>query len=186
MSEPQPADNSVDTGAESASQASTSNAGRKGGPVWSHFDKHGTYDNKSRRSAAKCRYCFVVIEAKSSKPEELARHILLKCPLATDAAKTSLQTSIAATVPVAEKPTKKRKQPAITDTFDSVQYSHTISAEVKKQYDHKLLRWLVLAGVPFNAVESVYFLDFLASIRPQYQAPGMVHLIGSTHGTSCR
>lgn len=170
----------VTSGASSgASSQATSNAGRKRGPCWDHFCTHGDYVPSSKRCAAQCNYCRIVIPATLAKAEELAKHILNVCSAAPDASKRGLQLALAASVPISEKPApaKKRKQQqqlSITDAFDSVKFSASIHADVKKRYDHTLLRWLVCAGVSFNAVDHPLFLEWVQNIRPQYSPPGMV------------
>jgi hypothetical protein len=43
-----------------------------------------------------------------------------------------------------------------------------LAEEKKRQAAFKLLRWLCVAGVPFLAVDSPYFLDLMESICPRY------------------
>jgi hypothetical protein len=46
------------------------------------------------------------------------------------------------------------------------------SVLVKKELDMKLLRLVVMEGLPFRMVDSPWFLDFVQSLRPNYWPVG--------------
>jgi hypothetical protein len=46
------------------------------------------------------------------------------------------------------------------------------TAALKEGHDRKLLRWMIMCGIPFNAIGSEYFLDFIKAVQPLYKPPG--------------
>jgi hypothetical protein len=47
-----------------------------------------------------------------------------------------------------------------------------VTRNQKDQLDVLLLRFMVMNGIPFNAIDSESFLDFVKTLRPLYNPPG--------------
>ena len=61
-----------------------------------------------------------------------------------------------------------RSQSRLVEHFDS----RAPSQDQANTLDTKLLRMLIMNGVPFNVVRSPWFLDFIAELRPAYIPAG--------------
>jgi hypothetical protein len=152
--------------------------GRPDGPVWEHFRKLGK-PGQAQRHSAECIYCQKVIV--DGRPTYLSGHIR-SCTNAPADAKQKVSDMLAeksATTPsttgAKKEPGLKRKsvdsKPAITDF--PVSKSAKLAPGSERQIDEKLLRALVMTGLPFSIVEDPYFQDLVQSLQPRYGIPGM-------------
>lgn len=146
-------------------------------PIQSGSSLRRSFNAKTRQWSAQCSYCkakglgFI----KDARPENLLAHIL-GCEVASTALKESVMVAHAAgatpDVPTRTRTTLKagaNKHAAnITSHFPPLRATDA----VKEELHRKLQKWAVMCGVAFNALDSVYFLDFLATTRPGYMPPG--------------
>lgn len=142
-------------------------------PVWAFFEKvKDSYSATARRSAATCKKCGEVVQ--DGKIESMWRHVLI-CKQTPQAVKLSAM-ALKAKDKKAEPSTATRasikdgKRPL--GTIDQHFGPLKIPAATKAEMDRLLLRWVVMAGVSFNAFDSGYWLDFIALVRPGYLPPG--------------
>lgn len=48
---------------------------------------------------------------------------------------------------------------------------HNIAENIRHRYNRKLFRWFVDSNIPFNAISSPFFEDFIGDIRSAYRFP---------------
>lgn len=67
---------------------------------------------------------------------------------------------------------KAHKRAAYQASLEDAIDLRNTSTQVKKELDMKLLRLVVMEGLPFRMVDSPWFLDFVQSLRPNYWPVG--------------
>jgi hypothetical protein len=96
---------------------------------------------------------------------------LQSCERASTEIKDEIRAQLAGAAPDATAPTVSRKglkrprpaggQSLVTDSYMS---DKPFATTIARSMDLKLLRWLITSGVPFNAVDSNFFLDWVNAI----------------------
>ncbi len=118
-----------------------------------------------------------------SKSDVLVKHLLTKCDKVPVKDRDELLALEAAKAEAVAEPTigsrKQAKSLASSNVKSGaissfIEVGNKLTTEQAKQLDSKLCRWLVVAGVPFAAVDSEFFLDFVSAVRPAYIPAGMV------------
>lgn len=173
-----------------AKPAQSSVAGRKLASVRTHFTESITKQN-NRPIWSDCNYCGQRLI--NTRPEKLTDHLLAECtkiesstrqaiskergsafiggnvtPLSRSEAKRAGSASFSSAGEGAAGAAKRPKQ--LVQRLLPVQAMEQENAE---QLNSRLLLWAVVAGVPFNAFNSPYFVAFIAACtRNRYIPPG--------------
>lgn len=146
--------------------------------VYAHFDRIGEKNATTKRYEQKCKYCPVSFPHGVSKQQALVQHLALRCKQCPAAVKTTFANRAASSVPSPTAPASQgtRVQSSITSHCFSGETSTAkpavkLSRKVVTELDHKLLRWAVMHNIPFHALGSLFFLDFITSLQPRYSPP---------------
>jgi hypothetical protein len=151
--------------------------GRPAGILWNHFKATSPRDPTTRRCNAECLACGAPF--KSARNEVLVAHLQITCNSLTGEARTAITAALAAKASEAVVPTgatrealKKRRtndsKKLITGHFAS---SVPFTSAENHLHNLKLLRWIVNGGVPFNAMQSTFFLDWVDGISNHRYIP---------------
>ena len=146
---------------------------RKGRGRPSQCDAHVLWDGDSGdRKPGKCIYC-KAHHYKSVRIDAVRQH-LLKCPALPEAAAKQLMQSLAKP---AEPARPKRVKLAFSSTSQSGRGSldsyvhHRFGKDTLVKLAFALLRWLVVANVSWQAVDSPFFKDWMELLSPQWKFP---------------
>jgi hypothetical protein len=162
----------------------------KGGrPVGLH---HQYVQDKSQLDTAgrvSCRCVFCPFIYKSMRPEQVWNHVLEQCKEITEESREGARDQYAASKGEELKgPAAKRSrstQPGIpviitsptSSAVSSIRRytpsSGNVTTQAQKDLDIKLLRALVHAGIPLNAIENPYLLDLFKTLREKWKVPGI-------------
>jgi hypothetical protein len=155
-------------------------AGRKEDPIKKHFDK-GDYHAASKRYDWSCKYCNT--KFLNAKPETLQKHTTTLCKSIGPEIRTQALELVAADVPDATLPQKRRasaaaaggsvgsssaaasrggRQQLSLETGFSMGTPYT--RDQNFQHDLLLLRWVVVCGVSFHAISSVFFQAYVQAV----------------------
>ena len=164
--------------------------GRKTKHIKEHFTKVGAGPvGKSKRWCYKCKYCSN--EFTNSQNSALVSHILHSCTEVPASIKSAVQLKEAQAGPDVPLPASSKGQirasrAAQPNAQGSQQPQQSITA-FRDRYltqgetdecNIKLVRFLAATGASFRVVDSVYFLDFVQSLRPLYFPAGALdHMI---------
>ncbi|DBA92708.1 TPA: hypothetical protein ACH3X1_002917 [Trebouxia sp. C0004] len=168
----------------STSQSAQSRSGPKPSPVWDVcFNPTGP--RKSGRAPHKCKFCDWPCDGRVADAEN---HIANNC------SKVSEENKLAATGRLISK-TKRldipslvsrdsKRQRTLTGSAKGIQSlsstgaidNYKVSSAQKQTWDMGLLRWITMSGIPFNAVNSPFFVTWVHSMRPNYQVAGATAL----------
>eukprot|EP00877_Chromochloris_zofingiensis_P008252 jgi/Chrzof1/3680/Cz13g04240.t1 len=173
----------------SSTQASTSSAsdgkgrGRPPAAIKEYFTSNGVVDKHNRYNHT-CKFC--PAQFISGKKADLEKHILEVCKgvsnnireeLRDEIAKRAADTGPTSTAGRKELKNKAegeagdrppKKQSHLSRAFDN----QPVGREQKKILDSKLCKLLVMCGIPWNVVDSSFFLDFTTELRPNYMPAG--------------
>jgi hypothetical protein len=162
------ASRSTSTSAASKSTTSKRSAGRPAAAVRSYFTNIGERNPSTKRYDVSCNLCKCTI--RSARQEAMSAH-LQSCERASTEIKDEIRAQLAGAAPDATAPTVSRKglkrprpaggQSLVTDSYMS---DKPFATTIARSMDLKLLRWLITSGVPFNAVDSNFFLDWVNAI----------------------
>ena len=165
---------------EGGSQTSHSRgAGAPRDGVWAHYTL-SNYNATTYRYTARCNFCSQTFA--SARLESVKKHLLTQCKKVTPELKDSISAEIAKKAVAAEslgvslgKKSLKRgaTQSPLSASFDTKK----ITPQVQKELDTKLLRTLIMDGLPFALADSPWFLDFVRALRPNYVPSGKPHLV---------
>lgn len=162
----------------------------KGGrPVGLH---HQYITEKGKLDAAgrvPCRCVFCPFKYKSMRPEQVWNHVLERCKEipkeSRDVARDQFATSKGGELksPPAGKRLRSMQpefsaqiiSPITTAVSSIARYTPTsgnVTAQAQKEFDLKLLRAFVHAGIPLSAVDNPYLLDLFQTLREKWKVPG--------------
>lgn len=65
---------------------------------------------------------------------------------------------------------------------DEFYSSATIDEKTNRAIDNALLKFLVVCGIPFSAIENPFFIEFVKKLRPAYNPPSRQTLSEKTLG----
>jgi hypothetical protein len=143
-------------------------AGRPPAPVRRFFEATGGKDTSSKRGGCQCLHCGVKFTRSQSRVQTLEQHILHQCTKVPADFREEFQSECTKGLPLASAPTVSRsgtkggkQQLTMQQTFAA---SKPFPADLQERMNIKLLRWMVTSAVPFNAVESPFFLDYIGDI----------------------
>jgi hypothetical protein len=148
--------------------------GRPFGPIWEHFERkekrHG-----SQRHSAECNYCFKIIV--DGRPTNLSAHIK-NCSKATAEVKHAVNELVAKKTVDVPHPsgTKKARGPKRRAEGTQSEITEYVTPKVPptlaRQLEVKVLRFIIMAGVPFSVADNEYFRDLLNTLQPNFDCPG--------------
>ena len=181
------------------SGSAASSTGPKASPVWADcFIKTGPL--KSGRTPHKCKFCMWPCDGRVGDAEQHIANLCTKVPQNFQLAAQSRIVNKTATVPIDSLVTRtsKRQRPNSgsqqTLTGSGSVDNFKVSSVQKQTWDMSLLRWIVMSGIPFNAVNSPFFVTWVNSLRPNYRVAGvltfcllwqLVHIICSSVVIHC-
>jgi hypothetical protein len=157
-------------------------AGRPVGYIrGTHFKQRDDKPKKNNRVIVECIYCSLTMD---SRAENLQDHVMEHCKKITRENRREAQKHVEAAIkPTAGKrpPTslsrtsskKEKKEQQDVGTGPMGQYLHgALNSRQQTAVNRKLLRFLVMNGIPFRAVDSPFFLDFVGSLNVMYAPAG--------------
>ena len=152
-------------------------------PIWDCYIRGDEY-KRTRRHSAECLYC--PKKFPDGRIEYLTRHTLLECGQAPADVKLEIKQRLAdqatkaaqlAAVDASRSGRKRSKREVKSSAGQTTLNSHfdtrQLTDEENKSLNFKLLRFLVMCGVPFNTVSSPWFLDWVYALRPSHVPAGM-------------
>ena len=141
--------------------------------IWKFFGKLEQYNTKTNRYTAQCNFCQLVV--KDGRVENLHKHILRACPVATTETKQYVQAELdKKALDQAANPSRKaiKKEGGQTPQAARAATLRPITDHEQEDLDIKLLRFLIMSSLPFTAVETPWVLDFFHSLKPAYVPAG--------------
>lgn len=166
------------TGSSGISSGIQSKVGRKAAGIFAKgvaFLGLGTVTNgRQDRQCLFCKHKFGGLRS-----EVACMHILTQCqgdpPPSQEARDAAGDTTAAkdekderAALPPVPQGGRKRSR-----TLEGWVDTAAVTTDMKKKFDTALFLWVVMAGLSFAAVDSPYFLQFIALIRPNYNPAGV-------------
>jgi hypothetical protein len=191
-------DNTGSSDQESGSEPGSVKGRSVGRPV-GHFRKNYfiTLDDvpkKNNRVVVQCKFCHISMD---SRADTLQDHILEHCKKVTQETRHVAEKHVQAAI----KPTAGKRPPTSLSRTSSKKEKQEqqgastgpmgkfLHAAVKPQQqiavNRKLLRFLVLNGIPFRAVDSPFFLDFVGSLNITYTPAGGHQIVTQLHLCDC-
>ena len=169
-------DADISSGLHVASSSQLLSKNKGGAPpsfIWKFFTRLEQLNRKTNRYRAQCNFCQHVIE--DGRVENLHKHILRACLLATTDIKQYVQAELdKKALEQAANPSRKaiKKEAGQTPQTARGVNSRPIIDNEQEELDLKLLRLLLMSGLPFAAVETAWVLDFFHTLRPDYIPAG--------------
>ena len=154
--------------------------GHPPGLTHQYIRDHGELKS-DRRKDCTCIYCphrYI-----SCRPEAVWKHILQTCPSISKKERKAAQDLKTSGTQLSAPQNGKRLRSAGTPKGSSASQQSVsavtpavsrVTPALQKELDVKLLRAFVHAGIPPNAVEDPFVLDFIWSCRPGYSTPGQL------------
>ena len=168
-----------DSAASSTGTASKGKSGPKASPVWTDcFIKTGPL--KSGRTPHKCKFCTWSCDGRVGEAEKHIANVCTKVPQNFQLAAQSRLVKKTANLPIDTLLTRTSKRQRNdsgsqqTLTGSGSVDSFRVSSAQKQTWDMALLRWIVMSGLPFNAINSPFFVTWVHSLRPNYRVAGVV------------
>ncbi|DBA79109.1 TPA: hypothetical protein ACH3X1_016820 [Trebouxia sp. C0004] len=141
--------------------------------IWRFFTKLQQNNKKTNRYPAQCKFCSHVVE--DGRVENLHKHILYVCQIASSDIKQYVQAELDKKVSYEGRTGKNKKQKreqGQTPPASRAPAARPINDKEQEELDVKLLRLLIMNSLPFDAVESPWMLDFCHSLKPSYVPAG--------------
>ena len=141
--------------------------------IWKFFGRLAQYNTKTNRYTAQCNFCQHVV--KDGRVENLHKHILRACPVATTETKQYVQAELdKKALDQAANPSRKasKKEGGQTPQAARAVTVRPITDHEQEELDIKLLRFLLMSSLPFSAVETPWVLDLFHSLKPAYVPAG--------------
>ena len=168
-----------DSAASSTGTASKGKSGPKASSVWTDcFIKTGPL--KSGRTPHKCKFCTWSCDGRVGEAERHIANVCTKVPQNFQLAAQSRLVKKTANLPIDTLLTRTSKRQRNdsgsqqTLTGSGSVDSFRVSSAQKQTWDMALLRWIVMSGLPFNAINSPFFVTWVHSLRPNYRVAGVV------------
>ena len=149
-----------------ASDTESCKGGRTSNLVWEYFGKTSAPLKKTRRFPCKRKSCNETL--REGRCEIMKRHPLTKCPQATKEVQEQLQEQVNANIIDLEEP---KAVPRKYQKLEAGQAPRTLTPRKLGQQTGKLVRSIVMDGMSFQVLESLWSLDFLHSLLPGYKVP---------------
>ena len=175
------ADKEINSALSSTSKPNASKPGPKASPVWTDcFNKRGAA--KSGRTPYGCKFCTFTCDGRVADAEKHIANVCTKVPQELQVAAQARVASKADSLPVEPLINRSEKRQRTLTGSVKKQQSLTVSGQVdsfkvstaqKQTWDMGLLRWIVMSGIPFNAVNSPFFVTWVNSLRPNYRVVGV-------------
>ena len=162
--------------------------GRPAGNLRSHFT--GSEQRiHNRPTSATCNYCSA--DLSNTRMETLQQHLLELCREVPAEIKAACEQEVAAkfTAPAtnlagraarskaaAHKPGQKAASSSGASSGTQSTLTRQLTKGMRAKMDALLGRWVVSAGVAFNALDDPTFVDFVNEMLPNYQPPGKQRL----------